>query len=620
MRSPTSPPRIQNGQGTAPSLSIADFAVYAYVLLMGAFEFTHYARAANFLVDTTYPDLARSILERGLYQVRFLPETTLPPGFPLILAVVGRFFGFSPSVLFPVIAVCAALGLIAAYELLRRVEGRGFAAAACLLLASSPALFIFNATVIFPEMPYFLASMLALLLALRIDRARPGRALIGWQLLLGAILVAALLIRSVGIALLVGLVTWGIASLVLIPQSGKRRIKRFALPLVLGLTAQLAWGAWAQRHQTREWELPGYPQSYISQLRVKDGQHPELGLARLADIPSRVAGNLILRTVRFGEIMTGKHISRFWPSPAISGVVILIAVGLLDSIRNGGELYDWYFLWYEAIFLLWPWETRDRFLFPILPLACLYLWRGAKTLQKFWIHQPGKAALSMGLGASFLALSSGAFALRLSTFTLDVQHLRADRLQPVAAALFWSTLAVMGFGTLAFRSLRGSNAAAGLVASIEAKARFPLLLIANLVVAALVMSGVRQLIRRGLDNLRPDVTRQALYPEIEASQWITAHEPSSLVIMARASDFVFHYTQRHVVWFPPISDPQVLMEGIRRHHVDLIVVAHHPDSFYRPSEDECFQALLKAYGSAFQLRHDDPTYLVYEVLPSQDAT
>ena len=358
---------IQRVRGASIPVRLADAAVYSYLLLMGLFQLTHYFRSSDLLADVTYPELARSILEQASYQIRFLPQTTLPPGLPLILALVGRFAGLTPAVLFSVIAVSATLGLIAAYEFLRRVEGRGVAAVACLLLASSPSMFMFNTTVVFPEMPYLLASMLALLLALKIDRSEGGEALIGWESLLGVVLALAVLIRSVGIALLAGVFAWTVTSLLWSPPAGKRRLKRFAIPLVLGLVAQLSWGVWAHRHQTLEWQLPGFPESYLSQLKVKNGQYPELGLAHFADIPGRVAHNAEMRSVAFWEIVTRKHVAAFWPSPAIAGVVILIIAGLASSFLRGAQLHDWYFLGYETIFLLWPWETRDRFLFPLCP-------------------------------------------------------------------------------------------------------------------------------------------------------------------------------------------------------------------------------------------------------------
>src|SRR5208283_4332278 len=87
-----------------PPRSVADVAVYIFILLMGVFQLTHYPHSADFIYDVTYPDLARSILEKGSYQLRFLPQTTFPPGFPLILAAVGLVFGLSPAALFPVVA------------------------------------------------------------------------------------------------------------------------------------------------------------------------------------------------------------------------------------------------------------------------------------------------------------------------------------------------------------------------------------------------------------------------------------------------------------------------------------------------------------------------------------
>ena len=606
----------------SPSVSIADFAVYTYILLIGAFGLTHYIRTPDLWVDATYPDLARSILDQGSYQIRFLPQATLPPGFPLILALVGRFVGLSQGVLFRVIVVSAALGLIAAYELLRRVEGRGLAAASCLLFACSPALFSFNTTCVFPEMPFFLGSMFALLLALRVDHSEPGRALIGWELLLGFVLSLTVLIRSVGIALLVGLVTWSVTSLLLAPEVGRRRIRRFSIPLVLGLAAQLGWSAWSHRHQTLEWQLPGYPESYISQLKVKDGQEPELGLAHLTDLPGRVGRNLVMRTVSLGQMLTRRHVSLFWPSPAISGVIILIVTGLAFSLRNGGQLHDWYFLWYETIFLFWPWETRDRFLFPVVPLACLYLWRGVKAFKSNSIHHPKTVGLCIAVAGSFLSLSSATFAFRIATFSVDPQHMVSDRLQPFAATLFWGALAVGGLGTFLFYSRRdsqggGARALAPFSRIVESKAPLPLRCIAILTVAILVGSGTEQIMARGRDNLNPDVSAQALYPEIEAAEWIRTHEPLDRVLMAREPEFVFHYTQRRVVWFPPISDPRVLMDGIRRFHVDVVVVAHHPDSYWRPPEDACFQSLLHAYGNAFLLSHQGPDYWIFDVVAPQ---
>ena len=611
-------PLIQNKRNERLPLSLADVAIYTSIILMGVFQVTHYPHTADFMNDMTYPDLARSILEKGSYQLRFLPQTTFPPGFPLILAAVGLFFGLSPATLFPVVLVSATLGIIAAYELLRRVEGRGVAAATCLLLASSPVLFGFNTTIVYPEMPFFLMSMLALLLALKIDRTERGKSLIGWMLLLSITLVLAVLIRSVGVALLAGLLTWIAVSLLIVPEMGRRRLRRFVFPLVIGLAAQLCWSVWAHRHETLEWQLPGYPQSYISQLRVKNGHYPELGTARLSDIPGRVGRNVVMRAAGFSQLLVRRNISKFWSSPAIAGVLLLIAVGLVSSLWNGGQLHDWYFLWHEFIFMLWPWDYRDRFLIPVVPLACLYLWRGAKTLKNYSIRQPTAAGIALVLIGSSLCISSAAFAFGITRFPVNPEHVRGDHLQTVAASLFWGILTAIGVGALKSNSLKhlrdGTGMLARLSRAVETGTPVAFRFAAILALAVIVVSGTQLVVGFGRQNMSPDITKQSGYPMIKAAEWIRTHEPSDRVIMAREPDFVFHFVGRRVVWFPPISDPKVLMDGIRRHHVGVILVVHQAKSYWLPPEDECFRSLAQAYPGAFQLTHRDLDTWVYEVV------
>ena len=590
-----------------------DWAVYAFFILLGAFQSSHYLHTPDWMTDVTYPDLARSILDGTSYQLASLPETTYPPGLPLILAVVGRFFGLSPAILFRVIAVCTVAGFIAAYELLRRLEGRGIAALACLLLGSSPVLFAFNTETIWPETPYFLGSMIAFLLAMKIDRSEPRKVLIGWELLLGLALGLTVLIRSVGVALLVGLVTWTLASAKFNLEAARRRVRRFLIPFAMGLLAQVCWSSWAQRNQILEWQLPGYPQSYVSQLKVKNGQYPELGLARVSDIPGRVERNVLTRTVGFSKLLLRRNVTKFWPSPAVLGVLVLIAVGLASSLRNGGELYDWYFLWYECIFMVWPWDYRDRFIFPIVPLACLYLWRGMKAVKSLLITHPKAAGLALTFVGFPLLIWSAAFVLGVAAFPDNPQHVRGDHLQVIAASLFWAICAFVG---LAISRLNRNLPASftRIVRSVDSVWPLSWGLAAILMVVFLVVPGVKTILAVGRSNMHPDLTQQFLFPEFEAANWIRAHEPSDLIVMTQAPELVAHYTHDRVVWFPPISDAHVLMDGVRRHHVGAILVVHHKNDYWLPPEDQCFQSLLQVYPSYFVLKHQGPDNWVYEVV------
>jgi Dolichyl-phosphate-mannose-protein mannosyltransferase len=600
------------------SRSLADYAVYTYIIVMGVFQLTHFLHTPDFVNDVTYPDLARSILDHGSYLRRLLPETTFPPGFPLILAAVGLFFGLSPATSFAVVAVSTTLGLIAAYELLRLVEGRAVAAVACLIFASSPALFSFNTSVLFPEMPFFLMSMLALLLAFKIDHAGRSGPHVSWLLLLSIALIEAVLIRSVGVALLAAVGTWTIVSLWVSREQGRRRLKRFLIPLVLASFVQLAWMAWAHRHETLEWpQLPGYPQSYLAQLKVKNGHYPELGLAHLSDIPSRVGHNVAMRAAGFSQLVTRRNVSKFWSSPAICGVILLIAVGVVSSLQNGGQLHDWYFLWHEFIFMLWPWDYRNRFLAPVIPLACLYLWRGVKALKQYSISRPRATGLALSVIGLVLGISSAAFAFGITSFPISPDHVRGDHLQTVAATLFWGAVMVVGLGMLKFETLQRIRAGGGPVArlsrAVESSAPTAFRVAGIVVLVVIGVVGTKQVLASGRYNLNPNITEQASYPMMKAAEWIRMHEPPDRVILAREPEIIGHYALRRAVWFPPISDPSVLMDGIRRHHIGVVVVVHQDYSYWLPSESECFQALLKAYPGEFLLVHRDIDNWVYEV-------
>ena len=83
--------------------------------------------------------------------------------------------------------------------------------------------------------------------------------------------------------------------------------------------------------------------------------------------------------------------------------------------------------------------------------------------------------------------------------------------------------------------------------------------------------------------------------------------------MARHWITVHHHANRKVVWFPPISDPDVLFEGIRKHGVDYIVVVRHSSPYYLPDDDYCFERLLQRHSSSFRLALVKGGLRVFEV-------
>jgi hypothetical protein len=89
--------------------------------------------------------------------------------------------------------------------------------------------------------------------------------------------------------------------------------------------------------------------------------------------------------------------------------------------------------------------------------------------------------------------------------------------------------------------------------------------------------------------------------DVKAGTWLRMHTETYATVMARSWPTVHHYAQRKVVWFPPISDPAVLMEGMLRHDVDYVVVINRESSYYLPDDGHCFDSLLANYGDKFRL-------------------
>ena len=141
------------------------------------------------------------------------------------------------------------------------------------------------------------------------------------------------------------------------------RVRALLPVLLFGIAVQ---GLWMHRQPAPlEWSVPGYPRSYLSQLMLKNGNDPELGMATLREIPVRVVHNALDDTGLLGQVLLHRGIDEAWMSAAVVGPLLLILLGWGYSVwPSGGGLHDWYFAAYELIYLLWPWRLEPRFFFP----------------------------------------------------------------------------------------------------------------------------------------------------------------------------------------------------------------------------------------------------------------
>ena len=607
------PNRALKNSPTAGRYLSIDVAVYVIIFTLGALQVGFSLRSGDFFTgDVTYFELARSIIARHFYGFDFRPETLLPPGFPAILAGLCVVLGCSYTVVIRSIAVSTTLGFIASYELFTFMGEQFGSTMFCLILATSPIIFGFTTRLVLSDEPYFFTSMLALLLAVRLDAAKGLPKRIFLWLLCSLFLVVSLLIRSSGIALFAAMFAWLVVSWRSNREVFQRRLKTFVPLLLIGLFTQLLWMEWGAKHEVLQWPMiGGYPQSYFRQLEMKNGNIPDAGKASWSDIPARIEKNLNDQAVLLAKLLTRKdYVNPVWTSPIVIVPVLFILFGLCSAIwRNGGGLLEWYFVFHEVMYLLWPWNFEIRFFLPVAPLVCFYLWRGTKAV--------------VGLLPQFKARAVGTLTLFISlAVSLDAvpYSWHSGKTQRAVAALFWVLLAAIS----AWVAYAGSYKCPDAVARFLARWKNPISIgkvtltqVSGIMfVAALLVLGAIQEISIGRKNLNFDITKDPGYPDILGANWIRTHSAGTAVIMARQLDVVYHYDGgRQVIWFPPVRNPKLLMEGIRKYNVEFIIVNEREYSYWLPPEQDCFQSLARAYPGNFQLVHQEPRLKIFEVVP-----
>ena len=303
-----------SSSGSRPALRTTTFDVVVLFLIgaLGALEFVLSCRAVDYVFDTNYVDLARSIANHAGYGFNHKPMTQLPPGMSYLMAWMGLTTSASYGVVVRLMTVLTTLALMTSYKLLSAQEGRGVATACCLLLESSPFLFEFSTRMVFTDVPYWFASILLLYAAFKLDAVTTWghRQVLLW-VAWGIGLVATIVVRSAAMSLLGGLCCWIAWGYFSDRKTGIRRFRLFIPAIIAASAAQGCWMLWAHSHQFHEWSIPGYQDNYIAQLKLKNANDPELGLASWQDFMARPVTNADDIGSAVFEVFTHKK----WPRP-----------------------------------------------------------------------------------------------------------------------------------------------------------------------------------------------------------------------------------------------------------------------------------------------------------------
>jgi hypothetical protein len=117
----------------------------------------------------------------------------------------------------------------------------------------------------------------------------------------------------------------------------------------------------------------------------------------------------------------------------------------------------------------------------------------------------------------------------------------------------------------------------------------------------------------GRANLDPDSAINRLTPDVEASDWVRSNTDPNAIVMARHVPIASHYSLRKVIWFPPSSNAELLMDGILKHKVDFVIVVRREKNYYLPPDDDSFAPLLAANPNTFRLVYQAPKFRIFHV-------
>jgi hypothetical protein len=600
----------------------ADVLVFTCILCFGALQFFVSQRVAGFQRDDVfYADAGRSLIEHRIYGINGHPETNQPPGLPALLSLLCLFGSSTHLAFLRAMAVFETLSFLVAYELIRRQVSRVVAASICLLLISSRIFFLLATQWVFPTFPYIFTSMSALLVARKFERSTNPVARAAWGALLTLLIVASLMFASAGMAFLAAIL---VSTAVLFFRSRQRAFGRLKLYFAVFLIAAGVQGLWMHRKASPlEWPIPGYPQPYVAQLKVKSGNEPQLGMATLGDIPVRILKNAADDAVVLSDAITRRWVDVAWMSLLVTGPIVLILLGWGSSVwRTGGGIQDWYFVAYQSIYLLWPWKMEPRFFLPVAPLACYYMWRGGAALFVLARHRPRLLALAWYPLGVILAVSSW-FWMHGSWIA---NHMTHAGLQDETSFVVWTLSAILAVRILWAESswLKASSVLQNWFSQPTRSLRVsPLRILQSfgvIAVAVLSLIGLGSQLTLARTNLDLNSQTNRMPPDVLAGEWINSHTESNAIVMARHVPIVYHYANRRMVWFPPSSNPKLLMDGIQKYKIDFVIVVTRDNSYYLPPEEDCMAALLPAYPNAFALAYQGPGFRVFRTLKNVETS
>lgn len=513
---------------------------------------------------TWYVGLARSLAAGAGYTFDGETITVYPPGLSALLAPFVAWFDPDPLVAQLVVAALAAPAVLAAVCLAVRSDRR-LAIPMGAIIAANAAFFSLATTDVRSDLPFFVVTIAALVLLLGAKRdAGVGRAVA-----VGGLVVAAVMFRTAGIALVAALIlTFGHRRVAKQPPEGIDQA--LLLGGVVGLGAALLWVGWSML-------LGG--DSYLQHLVLVDPLEPDLGLVTPGQLVVRLAGNLRAHLIGLAQLATNlPWLAPSWTSPLLVVVLLLLAAGARVELAKPNPLLGWYLLSYSGLVLVWPFREGTRFLIPLLPVAVLLGYQGGEALIRRLRGSGPKRYPALAMGAVALALLAA------------IEAATTSSRQVALHAVGWSALAAV----LASASNRSRVGAWLLLNGRRLGAGY---------LTVFVALGLVRIGTGGWDNINgvDPSPNQRLEPAVD---WLAKHAAKDDVVMAQLASAVHFYTGRRTATFPRTRQSGPLTEAIQGPPVRYLVILDPPRfEYWRPSDLERFAVLDQALPGRFTVSY-----------------
>ncbi|MBS0202144.1 MAG: tetratricopeptide repeat protein [Planctomycetes bacterium] len=388
----------------APALRVSVWQHVATAVLVLGFMAIGWLRLND--CDLFNPDspryliYAQSLADSGQYRAIDTPGAPLytwrPPGLPILLAPVLKFFPYDVIAAKCVVLATGALLLLVLHAIVSSTRG-GWSGPLMVAVTGTSPMFLSLATEVLTEVPYSLG-ILAALYGLGRWNNSPADAP-RWPAYTVALMALAFtpIIRTVGVALVAAVGLWSLTA---------RRRWRF-LPAVAVAVAGLIWLSWRSRLAAGN----NYAGSLLQSIREHGLSHVIAEAFRtLSYYTSAVPGVLLpgMTTEQpfFAPMAIGPLPSLTVPGLIVAflawSIIVIAVAGLWQQRSRAGVVGGLYLMLYCACLAIWPWR-HERFLWPLVPLVWAFVPAGCRLIGRMLPMSMRTIALP-GIVAALMAL------------------------------------------------------------------------------------------------------------------------------------------------------------------------------------------------------------------------